>query len=238
MTTNTDLQKILTADLEYIAALDKLVDDLDKTIKEKATSHNRKHYEALQTMPGCGVTTALTILYETHTIHRFRTPQRFSSYSRVVRAENESAGKNLGSTSNDKIGNPYLKWAIAEIGQSMIKNYQQIYDWHANLASVHGKAKAHARLRHKIAVAVYFMLKHDKVFDMKKFLGNKKDQTENPTQQWTETPGQQSEPVFNTENPSGSSHEKTIRSGIKRKTENRIMGRSSLRTTGKGKVLA
>jgi len=122
----------------------------------------------------------------------------------------------------------------------MIKNYPQLYDWHAKQAATHGKAKAHARLRHKIAVAVYFMLKNDAVFDMKKFLGsnNKKDQTENPTQQWVETPGQQSEPVLNTENPSGSSREKTIRSGLKRKTGNMIMGRSSLCRTGKGKVLA
>jgi transposase len=205
MTDNVDLQKILTTDLEYIAALDTMIDNLDKTIILKAIRHNRKHYEALQTMPGCGVATALTILYETHTIQRFRTPQRFSSYSRVVRAANESAGKDLGSTSNDKIGNPYLKWAFAEVGQSMIKNYPEICAWRRNLAAVHGKAKAHARLRHKIAVAVYFMLKHDKVFDMKRFLGNSKDQTENPSQQWAETSGQQSEPILATENPSGRS---------------------------------
>lgn len=72
-----------------------------------------------------------------------------------------------------------------------------------NRQTLHGKAKAHARLRHKIAVAVYYMLKHDKVFDMNRFLGIKKDRTENPEQQWTETSGQQSEPILNTENLSG-----------------------------------
>jgi len=174
LTKSIDLQKILTTDLEYIAALDKLIDDLDKTILEKARCHNRKHLEALQTMPGCGVATSLTVLYETHTMQRFRTPQCFSSYSRVVRAENESAGKNLGRSSNDKIGIPYLKWAFAEIGQSMIKNYPDICLWHQKQAAFHGKAGAHARLRHKIAVAVYFMLKHDKVFDIKRFLSTKK----------------------------------------------------------------
>ena len=236
-TNNTDLQKILTADLEYIAALDNLVDDLNKTIINKAIHHDRKHYEALQTIPGCGKITALTILYETHTIHRFRTPQCYSSYSRVVRAENESAGKNLGGTSNDKIGNPYLKWAFAEIGYGMIKNYPVISTWHQQQAAVHGKAGAPARLRHKIAVAVYYMMKNDTVFDLDKFLGRIKDRVENPSQNWTETPGQQTEPIFATENPPGLSQSNRIKD--KRSKTNKITsGRSSLRTTGRRKVLA
>jgi transposase len=238
MTGNVDLQKILTIDLEYIAALDIIIDDLEKTLIKKANHHNRKHYEALQTMPGCGVTTALTVLYETHTIQRFRTPQRYSSYSRVVRAENESAGKNLGGTTNDKIGNPYLKWAFAEIGQGMIMNYPEINAWFQKQTTIHGKAKAHARLRHKIAVAVYYMLKNDRVFDMDKFLGTTKDQTENPTHQWTETPGNYSELNSNTDNPSGPSKKQVIKVATKKLVRKNNTGRSTLRPTGKRKVLA
>jgi transposase len=234
-TDNTDLQKILTADLEYIAALDTLIDDLEKTIIKKARYHNRKHYEALQTMPGCGVSTSLTILYETHTIDRFRSPQRFSSYSRVVRAANESAGKNLGGTTNDKIGNPYLKWAFAEIGQSMIKNYPAICSWHTKQATIHGKAKAHARLRHKIAVAVYYMLKHDKVFDVKRFLGETRDRTVNPANNGTETSGHHSEPNCLIEKSSG-----PLKKEIKKHAtiQKKTKGRSTRRTTGRRKVLA
>lgn len=235
-TENIDLQNILTADLEYIAALDTLIENLDKKVIEKARLHNNKHYEALQTMPGCGKTTALTIIYETQTIQRFRTPRRYSSYSRVVRAENESAGKNLGGTTNDKIGNPCLKWAFAEIGYSMIRNYPVICEWHQKQAAIHGKSGAHARLRHKIAVTVYHMMKNDTVFDLVKFLGKNNDRVENHSQQWSETSGHQSEPVFENENSSGLSQSKRIKykrnNSVKRKP-----GRLSLRTTGKRKVL-
>jgi transposase len=239
LTDNIDLQKILSTDLEYIKSLDIIVDDLDKVIRDKARSHNRKHFEALQTMPGCGSTTALTILYETHTIDRFHTPQCFSSYSRVVRAENESAGKNLGGTSNDKIGNPYLKWAFSEIGQSMIKYYPDIQKWHQKQSVEHGKAGAHARLRHKIAVAVYYMLKNDSVFDMDNFLGKTKDRAENHSQKWTETSGQKkSEPIsFKTDNPSGHSKIQKTKPRVKKAIYKNISGRVSLRTTGRRKVL-
>jgi transposase len=238
LTNNVDLQKILTTDLEFIAALDTIIDDLEKTIIKKAIYHNRKHYESLQTMPGCGVTTALTVLYETHTIQRFRTPQRYSSYSRVVRAENESAGKNLGGTTNDKIGNPYLKWAFAEIGQCMIRFYPAINAWFQKQATIHGKGKAHARLRHKIAVSVYYMLKNDRVFDMDKFLGTIKDQAENPSQEWAETPGHHSEPTLTTENPSGPSKTQVRKVATTRLVRKKNTGRSPLRPTGKRKVLA
>jgi transposase len=236
LTHNDDMRKILLTDLEYIKSLDCIIEDLDKTINKKAQHHNFKDYQTLQTMPGCGVILALTILYETHTIHRFRTPQCYSSYSRVVRAENESAGKNLGGSSNDKIGNPYLKWAISEIGQSMIRNYPEICIWYRNLADIYGPVKAHARMRHKIAVAIFYMLKHDRVFDLERFLGTRTpiNQAENPAHNWSETSGHISEPICLIENPPGILK---TRSKSKTRKDTKITGRLSLRTTGKRKVL-
>jgi transposase len=234
-TDNADLQKILTCDLEFIAALDKLIDDIEKTIDKKARFHNYKHYECLQSMPGCGKTTALTVLYEIHTINRFKSPQCFSSYARVVRAENESAGKDLGFSSNDKIGNAYLKWAISEIGTSMVKNSPIICAWHRKQSELLGKAKAHARLRHKIAVAIYYMLKNDKVFDMDKFMGTNTDRTDISAHNGTETSGHISEPKRVIENPSGLSKKRTKK--ITKSVKKIMTGRLSLRTTGSGKVL-
>jgi len=43
------------------------------------------------------------------------------------------------------------------------------------------------RLRHKIAVAVYYMLKHDTVFDIDKFLATNKSRMENHAKIGTET---------------------------------------------------
>jgi transposase len=232
LTSNSDVKKTLTTDLGYINSLDTIIDDLEKTLVQKAQYHNLKHFESLQTMPGCGKITALTILYETHKIDRFRSPQCYSSYCRVVRADNSSAGKFYGRTSNDKIGNPYLKWAISEIGQSMIQHNLRVKEWHQKQSALHGKGGAHARLRHKIAVAIYHMLKHDTVFDLDKFLNTNKSRVENPAQSGTETSGQKSDPIVHTENLSGS-----LKNQVKSKPVKSSGGRPSLLPTDARKVL-
>ncbi len=56
----------------------------------------------------------MTILYEIHTIERFKSASAFSSYSRLIKVERESAGKKT-KDGNNKIGNPHLKWAFSEI---------------------------------------------------------------------------------------------------------------------------
>lgn len=168
---SADTRKMLQSDLEYIKGLDVLIDDLEKTVLQRALRHNPTHLRALQTIPGCGEITALTILYEMHRIERFRTPQQFCSYCRVIRADNSSAGKDYGGSSNDKIGNADLKWAFSEIGVAMLRVCSPVAYWHQKQAQEHGKTGAHARLRHKLALAVYSMLRHDKVFDLEKFVG-------------------------------------------------------------------
>jgi hypothetical protein len=148
----------------------------------------------------------------------------------VVRAENSSAGKNLGRTSNDKIGNPYLKWAFSEIGHSMIRNYPEIQAWYRNQADLHGSIKAHARMRHKIAVAVYYMLKNNVEFDLERFLGRKTsiNQAENPAHNRTE----KSEPICVIENPPVTIIQRKAKGKSRRKAGTLTSGRTSLRTTG------
>jgi transposase len=232
LTSNTDLQEILSSDLQYVEALDQLIDDLGKKILRKAQHHNRKHFDLLQTIAGCGNTTALTVLYETHTIGRFRSAQCYSSYSRVVRADNSSAGKLLGGTTNDKIGNPYLKWAFSEIGICMIRHYPRVKQWHDKQARQHGQAGAHARLRHKIAVVVYHMLKNDKVFDMDRFLGVSKKESERKKEKVSK-----SQSAKNRITKKASDTTKIRRRSVADKSANRkLRGRSALCTTGKRKV--
>jgi transposase len=194
---SADTRKILESDLVYIKGLDALIDDLEKTVLEKADAHNPKHLRSLRTMPGCGDITALTILYEVHTIDRFSRPQQFCSYGRVVRADNSSAGKDYGGSSSDKIGNAHLKWAFSEIGAAMLRVSAPVRLWWSAQSGEHGKVGAHARLRHKIALAVHSMLKHDTVFDVKKFLGEEYMGTveqASPSHNGTRTPTTPREP--------------------------------------------
>jgi hypothetical protein len=240
---NPEVQRILSSDLDYIESLDPIIDNLEKTIVTAAHHHNRKHFKLLQTIPGCGPITALTILYETHTIERFTTAQRFSSYARVVRAENESGGSNLGRSSNDKIGNPNLKWAISEIAARMVNQSQPIGAWYQALRKIHGGG-AMARLRHRIAVAIFQMLKNDQGFDEHKFLGTQPDRTANPAHNRKETPQRASVPSSLIGKPSGrlkSDLKKVAKAEvarIKAKFERRSPGRPPLRKNGQGKVAA
>lgn len=94
------MRKIVETDLDYIDSLDTIIKEVENLIVKRARHHNRKHFDLLQTIIGCGPITALTILYETHTIERFTIPQRYSSYCRVISAGNESSGKYLGSFTN------------------------------------------------------------------------------------------------------------------------------------------
>jgi transposase len=183
LTQDASVQHILSTDLDYIESLDTIIDQLNKTIIAQARSHNRKHFQLLQTIPGCGPITALTVLYETHTIRRFPSAQCYSSYCRVVRADNQSGGSSMGHSKNDKIGNPYLKWALSEIACQMLNNSTLVRGWYNKQLAVHGTGRAMARLRHKIAVAIYQMLNKDTVFDEYKFLGIQKSSDGEPLAQ-------------------------------------------------------
>lgn len=227
-TNDTILKQILISDLDYIESLDSIIDGVEKDIITNACKHNKTHYKLLQTISGCGPITSLTVLYETHIIGRFASQQCYSSYARVVRAENTSNGKDYGRTSHDKIGNPYLKWALSEIGSHLVLHSNLVQQWYQKQVTKHGKGSAMARLRHKLAVAIYHMLKNNVGFDEHKFLGIQKEQATTPAHNWQETSGKSSKPrclIGKVPVPS-----------LKRGNRKRKTGRISLRTTGKGKV--
>jgi transposase len=242
---NVDMRQIIASDLDYIDSLDTIIVDLEKIIIKRARYHNRKHFDLLHTIIGCGDISSLTILYETHTIDRFATPQRYSSYTRVISSDNESSGKYLGHTSSDKIGNPYLKWAFSEIAIHMIKDSSLVKDWYAKESSIHGNGGAKARLRHKIAVAVYHMLKKNIAFDEYKFVNIERDRIVSPAHNLMEMSGEKSKHSGLIGNKSGLSSIKNKKQKIKAPVKrsdvigntkpNKKLGQPSLRTTGKAK---
>ncbi len=231
-----DVGKNITCDLDYIEALDTIINKLEKTVVESAHHHNRKHYKLLHTIPGVGKITALTMLYETHTIDRFKSAQCYSSYCRVVGADNESGGTLYGHTTNDKIGNPYLKWALSEIGIKMVDQSPLISEWFDKQLAQHGKGSAMARLRHKIAIAVYYMLKHEIVFDEYTFLGIERSRAVTHTHNGTESSGKKSKPSFTTGDRPAILKKKRSRK-VKAENRNKVPGRITLHTTGKSKIL-
>jgi transposase len=112
---------------------------------------------------------SLVLRYEIHRIDRFPSVQDFASYCRLVKCSKESAGKRLG-TSGAKIGNAHLKWAFSEAAVLFLRNNSQGQKLLARLEKKHDKGKALTILAHKLARAVYYMLKRKTAFNMDLFL--------------------------------------------------------------------
>jgi transposase len=163
-----DVRNNIATDVQLIELFDPIIAQLEQKIIKQAKHHNYRDYALLLSTPGIGTMIALIILYEIHNIKRFKTVQKFSSYCRVVKCERSSAGKRTGSK-NQKIGNPYLKWAMSEIIINAQTN-EEIKKYADKLESKYGRRRARAQIAHKFAVAIYFMLKNSQPFDLERFL--------------------------------------------------------------------
>jgi transposase len=163
------VQKSIAVDLTLIGHYDRLLMDLELDLVQTAKAHDAQTFYRLHSIPGVGKILALVLLYEIHDIHRFPRVQEFVSYCRLVKCAKESAGKRYG-TSGKKIGNAYLKWAFSEAAVLFLRNNPAGQKYLARLTKKHGKGKALTVLAHKLARAVYYMLKRDTAFDLDKFL--------------------------------------------------------------------
>jgi len=163
------VQKSVEVDLALIGCYDQLLSDVELTIVQTAKQHDAHTLYQLQSIPGIGKILSLVLLYEIHDISRFPRVQDFVSYCRLVKCAQESAGKRYG-TSGAKIGNAYLKWAFSEAAVLFLRNNPVGQTYLSRLEKKHGKGKALTVLAHKLARAVYYILRRDTVFEMDKFL--------------------------------------------------------------------
>jgi transposase len=149
--------------IRQIEAYDADIRQIERKFRESNQEGLQEQSKLLQSIPGMGSVLSMSILLEMHHWDRFPTVQQFSSYSRVVYCQRISNGKTVDKK-HRKIGNPYLKWAFSLVAVAAIKNSASIKKLHLRLKNKHGKRKALAILRHRIAVAVYFMLKQQEPF--------------------------------------------------------------------------
>jgi len=165
-----DIRSNIAADLDVIDALDPVIRDLEDQITRHAKHHHGQDYAILLTVPGIGQMIALNILYEINSIDRFKTVQKFLSYCQVVKCERTSNNKSKGNK-NQKIGNPYLKWAMSQIIMGA-QCSETIAKYAQRLENKYGRRRARAQIAHKFAVAVYYMLKNNEVFNEQRFLNS------------------------------------------------------------------
>lgn len=168
---NEDQRYSVAMNIRTIAHFSKEIKDVIKFIRKRIKIINNQDFILLSSIRGIGKIIALTILLEIDTIERFKSVKNFVSYSRLVKFSHESAGKKLG-FGNSKIGNPHLRYAFGEAAVHMAKNNPRVKEWLENFAKKNGKGIAMGALAHKIARAIFHVLKTKEKFDLDKFLSN------------------------------------------------------------------
>ena len=169
-----DPMRMLSVDasMHMVKEFDSIIGKLDWALHKHTKDHHSVEYNTVKTTPGVGVTLGLIILYEIDDIHRFKSVQDFLSYCRLAKGTVASAGKVKG-TQGGKIGNGYLKYAFHEAAIMGKRRHPELNKYYQRLEARKGKHLANGILACKLARAVYFMLRDQKVFDMEKLTRRK-----------------------------------------------------------------
>jgi transposase len=169
--TDPAVHKSIEVDLSLIDYDDHLLRDWELSLLNAAQHHDAHTLYLLRTVPGIGKSLSLVLLYAIHDIDRFPRVQEFASDCRLGKCAKESAGKRSG-TSGTKIGNAHLKWAFSEAAVLCLRDNPEGQKFLVRLEKKHGKGKALTILAHKLARAVYDMLKRRTAFNMHRFLND------------------------------------------------------------------
>lgn len=163
------VRRSVAAELALLDPLDTLIRRLEADLEDATRRHYPTEMVLLQSVPGIGPILSRTVLLEIDTIDRFEDRQQFCSYARLIAPPQESAGKKVG-VGCRKQGNAWLKWAFSEAAVLSAQKDERIGKYLQKLRAKHAPGKALGMLAHKLGRAAYHMLKHERVFDLERFL--------------------------------------------------------------------
>ena len=160
---------IAAQNLDVIGYLSRKISLIEKYVLAKAEL--KPEFEKLLTMPGIGKILGLTIMYETGDISRFPKAGNYTSYCRCVKAEASSNNKRKGHN-NRKNGNKYLSWAFVEGAHKMRQFSKEAASFHDRKLNSSGCATLAVKaLAAKMTKGVYYILKRQEGFDVKRMFG-------------------------------------------------------------------
>jgi transposase len=163
------VQKTMAVDLDLITDDDQMLSALERFLIKTAKHHDAHTLYLLQTVPGLGKILSLVLLDDIHPIDRFPRVQDFASSGRLVKCAQESGGKRVG-TAGNKMGHAHLTWAVSEAATLCLRGNEPGQKYLARLEKKHDKGNALRILAHKLARAVYGLLKRQTAFDLEQFL--------------------------------------------------------------------
>jgi len=140
-----------------------LDEDLEKRIKpfdERLQKEFKKYPEALilQTIPGVGIITALTIISEVDDFKRFKTGQKLTSFAGLVPRQ-RSSGEVVRYGSITHAGSAPLRTALVETAMRIREgNAPELFAFVKRLTPICGAKKARVALARKLLVIMWKMV--------------------------------------------------------------------------------
>lgn len=158
-------RQVLQQYTQAIAKLDELLEDSQRHLRELAKADRwRESAELLQSMPGVGLITAMTMLAELGDIHRFACRSAVSNYAALVPVVRESNGRRSGSGRLARGGNRHLRHVLVEAAwraYQSVPAYQSIY---TRIAARRGKSIAVVAVARRLLEDSWTMLKRHEPF--------------------------------------------------------------------------
>lgn len=153
---------------DVIGVLDQKIDTIEKTVLNQVVL--LPDFQKLLTVWGIGKILAITIMLETGPLARFPDAGHYASYCRCV-SSNKISNNRIKGSGNKKNGNKYLAWAYIEAAHFMRSFYPHARSWFDKKTAKTNRIVATKALSHKIARAVYFILRDQTNFEPKKLFG-------------------------------------------------------------------
>ena len=150
------------ASISTILFLTEKIKQLEKTIHKVAKL--KDEYTLLMTVPGIQKILALTIMYETGPIERFRKVGNYASYCRCVGSKRISNEKVKGK-GNRRNGNKHLSRAYVEAAHHAMWHYEYVQRYYQKKMVKTNTVVARKPIAHKLARACYYIIRDQTVFD-------------------------------------------------------------------------
>jgi len=149
------------ASIATILFLAEKIKEIEKTIHRVAKL--KDEYTLLMTVPGIHKILALTIMYETGPIERFKKVGNYASYCRCVGSKRLSNEKVKGK-GNRKNGNKHLSWAYVEAAHHALR-YEYVKRYYQRKMVKTNTVVARKTIAHKLARACYYIIRDQTRFD-------------------------------------------------------------------------
>jgi transposase len=149
------------SNLKVCRCIEKEILETEKAVLNRMTAH--PGWENLQGVYGVGKILGLTILLEAGDMERFASAGHFASYCRCVGSQHLSNGKKKGH-GNTKNGNKWLAWAFVEAANFAVRFHEDARRYYRRKAAKTNRVVAMKAVAHKLARAVYHVLKENVPF--------------------------------------------------------------------------